>query len=185
MKYKTIIGLVGEIAAGKTTITNYLKEKYEAKTFRFSDMLRDVLKRMHLPDNRQNMQTISTILRQNFSEDIMSQVLTADVQEANYPIIITEGIRRPSDVVYLKKLDNFHIIAIKTDEKIRFERLTKRSENPDDKIKTWEQFQEESKKEPEQKIKEMIEQADFSVDNNGSTEKLYKQIDEVIKKILV
>ncbi len=180
---KLILGLVGEMAAGKTTVTDYLKTKYKAVTFRFSDMLRDVLVRLHLPENRYNLQTLSTILRQNFSEDIMSKVLALDVEKANHDLIITEGIRRPSDIVYLKNLKNFHIIAINADERVRYKRLTKRSENPDDKHKTWEQFQAEGKKESEEKIKEVARQAHFTVDNNGSKNELYKKMDEIVKKI--
>lgn len=180
---KFVLGLVGEMSAGKTTATDYLKTKYKAVAFRFSDMLRDVLVRLHLPENRYNLQTLSTILRQNFSEDIMSKVLALDVEKSNHDLVITEGIRRPSDTIYLKNLENFYIIAIKANERVRYERLTKRAENPDDKNKTWEQFQKEGRQESEEKIKEMADQANFMVDNNGTIEELHKQIDEIILKI--
>jgi dephospho-CoA kinase len=180
---KLILGLVGEMAAGKTTVTNYLKTKYNAVSFRFSDMLRDILIRLHLPENRHNLQTISTVLRQNFSEDIMSKVLALDVEKSSHNLIITEGIRRPSDITYLKNLQNFYIITINANERVRYERLTNRSENPDDQNKTWEQFKEESAQESEEKIKEVASQANFTVDNNKTIEELYKQIDSVMKKI--
>lgn len=179
---KIIIGLVGEMSSGKSTITEYLKKKHRAVTFRFSDMLRDVLNRMHLDHTRQNLQTISTILRQNFSEDIMSRVLALDVKESNAPLIITEGIRRPSDIVYLKALPGFHLVAVHADEKIRYERIVTRGENPDDATKTWGQFQHESQAEPEQKIKEVMKEAPDMVDNNGTIKELYKQVDALFQK---
>lgn len=180
---KLILGLVGEMAAGKTTVTDYIKEKHGGVSFRFSDMLGDILARMHIEKTRENYQTLSTILRQNFGDDIMSKVIMLDVKASENPLIITEGVRRPSDIEYLKELPGFHLVAIQADEKIRFERTTERSEKPDDQSKTWEQFQAEGKQESEQKIKDIAAKADYTIDNNGSLEELYKQVDEIITQI--
>lgn len=183
MAQKIIIGLVGEMASGKSTATSYLKEKYNAVTFRFSDMLRDVAKRLHIEQSRANLQNLSTVLRQNFGEDLMSKVLAADAAESTHDFIITEGIRRPTDAVYLKELPGFHMVALAADERTRYERLKLRSENPDDQTKTWEQFQADGKQESEQKIKEVAASAEFTIDNNGSKENLYRQLDEIVAKL--
>ncbi len=179
---KIILGLVGEMATGKSTITDYLKSKRGAVSFRFSDMLRDVLDRMYIEKDRANLQKISTILRQDFGDDIMSKVIAQDVKNSDSTFIIVEGIRRPSDIDYLKALPEFKCVAISTEERTRFERLTQRSENPDDQNKTWEQFQIDGKQESESKIKEIAQQADFIIDNNGSFEELYAQVDKIIAK---
>lgn len=179
---KLILGLVGEMASGKSTITTYLKEKHGAVTFRFSDMLRDCLTRIHLEHTRENLQTLSTILRQNFSEDIMSKVLALDVKNSSAPLIIAEGIRRPSDIVYLKAIPGFHLVSLQVDERTRYERIIKRSENPDDQKKTWETFQKEGLAESEQKIKEVMMDATDRIDNNGTIDELYQQVDRLMAK---
>ncbi len=183
MGKKIIIGLVGEMAAGKSTATEYLKQKYSAATFRFSDMLRDVAKRLHIEASRANLQNLSTVLRQNFGEDLMSKVLAADAAESTHDFIIIEGIRRPTDAVYLKELPGFHMVALVAEERTRFDRLKLRSENSDDQTKTWEQFQTDGKQESEQKIKEVAESAEFTIDNNGSKDDLYRQLDEIVRKL--
>ena len=180
---KLILGLIGEMASGKSTVTSYLKEKYGAVSFRFSDMLRDVLNRVHVETTRENMQTISTLLRQNFGEDLMSKVIALDVAEAAADFIITEGVRRPTDITYLRKVPGFHLVALTAEPRTRYERMTARRENPDDAIKTWEAFHAESQSEPEQKIKEIATEAEFVMDNNGSTESLFHQIDEIVQKL--
>ena len=181
---KLIIGIVGENAAGKTTATEYLKKKFNAVTFRFSDMLSDILKRMYLEPTRANFQLLSTILRQNFSEDIMSKVIAQDAKNSTADIIITEGVRRPSDVPYLKELSNFILIYVKTDEQMRFSRLAARGEKPDDATKTWEQFQEEGKQESEQQILSIAQTADFTVDNNDTLKNTYTQLDKIVTQYL-
>ncbi len=180
---KTILGFVGEISCGKSTATEYLKNKYNAVTFKFSDSLRDVASRMHIEQSRVNLQTLSTILRQNFGENLLSKILAEDVRNADAKIIITEGVRRPSDIVYLKDVPGFKLIAITADARIRFERLTGRSENIDDKNKTWEEFQKDSQRETELQIKDTMDQADFTLDNSGSAEDLYAQIDTLMAKL--
>ncbi len=180
---KIILGFVGEISCGKSTATQYLKSKYSAVTFKFSDSLRDVASRMHIEQSRINLQNLSTILRQNFGEDLLSKILAEDVRNATAQIIITEGIRRPSDIEHLKNVPEFKIIAVNTDPRLRYERLTQRSENVDDQNKTWEEFQKDGLQEAELQIKAVIDQADFTLDNNGSAEDLYTQIDALMTKL--
>ena len=180
---KLILGLVGEMASGKSTITEYLKQKHGAVTFRFSDMLRDVAKRLHIENSRPNLQLLSTVLRQNFGEDLMSKVLAADVMESTHNFIITEGVRRPTDITYLKKLPGFHLIYLSVSERTRFERLAARRENADDANKTWEEFQREGKQESEQKIKEIAAIAEITIDNNGTMEELYKEMESILSRI--
>lgn len=178
---QSILGIIGEIAAGKTTATEYLKQNYGAVTFRFSDVLRDITRRLHLPETRENLQRLSTLLRQNFGEDLLSKVLAEDVKAAAHPLVVVEGIRRPSDTTYLKELPGFKLVYLKADPKARWQRLTARSENPDDRSKTWEQFQAEGQQESEQKIKEIAAAAAVVIDNNGALEKLYHQIDQLVQ----
>lgn len=182
---KIILGLIAKNAGGKTTATEYLKSKYGAVSFRFSDPLKDILNRLHLEASRENFQTLSTILRQNFSEDILSRVIAEDVKNANAEIIITEGVRRPTDVKYLKNLPGYHLVFIETEAKIRFERLKKRVEKPGDQDKTWEEFLAEEDQESELKIDDIAVTAEFKIDNNGGLEELYKQLAELIDRFSI
>lgn len=179
---KLILGFTGQIASGKGTAVAYLQEKYNASTYRFSTMLRDVLDRIYLEQNRENLQKISQILRENFGQDTLARVMAEDVKNDNDKIIAIDGIRRPSDVEYLKKVPGFILVHIFADVEKRYERITQRRENTDDKQKTLEEFKEDHKKEPEQKIAEIAEDAQEEVDNNGSFEDLYKQLDELVAK---
>lgn len=177
---KLLIGIVGENASGKTTMTNYLCETYGAVSFRFSDMLGDILKRIHLPPTRENLQNLSTLLRTNFGEDVMSTTLAKDMASSDATITITEGIRRPSDIVALRELPGFVLISLTADPKKRFERLHGRNEKPDDATKTWEQFLIDANHESEQKIKEIMAEAHITITNDGTKEELFAQIDAVL-----
>ena|SRR3989339_1385349 len=183
---KIVLGIIGEISTGKTTATDYLKEKYNSKTARFSNVLRDLLDRCYLPKTRENLQIISQSIRENFSQDILSKILVKDIENFDSEIVVVEGIRRPSDVPFLKDAypDNFFTIYINTDEKLRFKRLTSRTENPDDTQKTWEQFQKDGQAEAEMAIKKIANKANYTINNSGTLEEFYKSIEEILERLL-
>jgi len=180
---KIILGLAAELAGGKGTVAKHITEKYSGSSHRFSTMLRDILSRIYLPDSRENMQKLSTILRQNFGEDTLAKVMAEDVKKDAHKVIAVDGVRRPADILYLKEIPGFKLVYIDASIENRFERIKKREENPDDATKTLEQFKKDQKGEADAQIRNMKGQADYVIDNNGTFEELYKQIDEIINKM--
>ncbi|MFZ3077966.1 MAG: AAA family ATPase [Candidatus Aenigmatarchaeota archaeon] len=179
---RVILGFAGEIASGKGTAAKHLVDKYGSGYFRFSTILRDVLKRMHLEESRENTQKLSTLMRQNFGEDILSKVISKDVLNDRHDIIAVDGVRRLSDIKYLKDVPVFRLVYIEADIEKRFERIVKRGENVDDKSKTLEQFKKDNEGEAEAQIKGLKAHADFVVDNNGAIAELYGKIDGIVEE---
>lgn len=180
---KIIIGLVGELGAGKGTVVKYLKEKYGAVSIRFSDMLRDVLQRLYLPVSRENLQQISTALREYFGADIMAKIVAEDVLDLNEKMIVVDGVRRFADIKYVKTNKNFILVAVSADEKIRFERYVRRNEKEgDDKI-NFNDFLKMQKREADAEIPVVIKTAKYKIDNSGSLDDLFKQVDKILKEI--
>jgi len=177
---KLILGLVGELSSGKDVTKKYLEENYGANCHRFSTILRDVLNRVYLPITRENMQNLSTILRHRFGEDLLAKIIAEDVKNDAHEIIVVDGIRRAADMVYLKKIPGFILVSIEVEAKTRYERLVKRQENADDASKTYEQFLADGKKEAELEIPEVMATANYKIDNNGTFESLYQQIENII-----
>ncbi len=178
---KIILGLTGEICAGKGIIVKYLTEKRGAASYRFSTMLRDLLNRLYLPISRENMQLISTAARQTFGEDIMAKVIAEDVKNEKNIIVIIDGVRRIADIKYLKEIPGFKLARITAEPEIRYNRLISRKENQGDENKTYEEFLADHKKEADAQVPVVMAQADLEINNNGSLEDLYKQVDQIIK----
>jgi dephospho-CoA kinase len=178
---KTILGITGEIASGKGTITKYLTKEYKATSHRFSTALRDVAERMYLEENRENLQKLSTIFRENFDDNILSMVIYKDVEEDSNSLIVIDGVRRMADIEFLKKLPGFRLVYMEADIKNRYERITKRGENSDDNTKTFEEFEKDHQREAELQIKDLKSKADVVIDNNGTFEDLYKQANKIVK----
>ncbi|MEK7062248.1 MAG: AAA family ATPase [Patescibacteria group bacterium] len=180
---KLIIGLAGEMASGKGTITNYIVQNHNGKNFRFSTILRDILNRLYLEETRENLQKLSTILRDNFGQDVLSSAIAKEAKSSEDKILVMDGVRRLSDIKFLKDFPGFKLVYIEADIKKRFQRISVRGENSDDNTKTFEQFKKELEQESEIQIKGLKKDADYIIDNNGSLEELYAQIDKIIKQL--
>jgi len=180
---KIVLGLVGPMASGKGAMKKYIEEKYGGRDCRFSTVLREVLDRVGEPINRENMQKISTVLRQTFGEDLLAKVIVKDAGMIDSNIVIVDGVRREADIKYLKELENFYLIAINASPEVRYNRMIERNENVGDKDKTLEQFMTDQQAEADREIPQVMKKADFTIDNSGGWDNFYAQIDVIIKKL--
>lgn len=180
---KIILAFTGHVASGKGTACDYFVKKYGARIFRFSTMLRDILDRLYLPHNRDHLQTLSTIVREYFGQDVMARVIAHDIEAAEESLIVVDGVRRPADVIYLRRLPGFKLIAVEASPEVRFKRLVSRGENTDDAAKTWAEFQQEEQAESEAMIPALMAEADSTINNNGDMTSLERQLENLHRKI--
>lgn len=179
---KIIFGFTGLMGSGKDTAANYLAQKYGGVNYSFSTMLGDVLKRYHLPLNRENYVKISEAMREKFGEDILAKTMAEDVKNDQHNIVSISNVRRQADITFLLPISGFVLVSIEADPKLRYERLVDRNEKADDKEKTYEQFLNDHKLSTELTIPPVMKQAKEVIDNNGSLENFYQQIDKLVKK---
>lgn len=180
---KIIIGIAGEIASGKDTVSRYYQKKHGASMYRFSDVLRDILKRLHLEENRKNLAASSLMLRETFGEDIFARSIAEEIERDGNDFIVIDGVRRASDVKSIQGLLGFTMLYINADPKRRHERMNSRNQNSDDVTKTFEEFLRDSELESETEIRKLAEEADFTIDNNGSLDELYDHADAFLAKL--
>ena len=179
---KIILGFAGEMSSGKGTAAKYLIEKHGAVAYRFSTILRDVVKRLRLPEDRETIQRTSTTLRREFGEDLLAKVMFEDAKQDTHDLIVIDGVRRLEDVKYLREIPEFKLCYITAPMKTRYARLILRGENVDDKTKTFEQFEDDHEGEPEREITKLEAFAAEIIDNAGTMPELHSQLDAIIKK---
>ena len=187
MNKKIVIGLAGIISSGKDTIASYIVEKYAGQSVSFSQPLRDILNRIFLPINRINLSRLAQMLVDNFGGDVLSHAIAEEIKSSSKQIFVLPNIRRETDYACLINNSdmNFFLVGVNMDPKISYERLIKRSQNVDDQVKTWEEFQKDLQLSTEVEIINLIKKSLYQLDNNGSLNDLYSQVDKLINTIKV
>ena len=179
---KIIIGLVGPIASGKEVCKKYLENNYGASSYKFSTVLRDILNRLYLPLDREKLQDLSLDLRTRFGSDILARVITEDAKKDQHEIVIVDGVRRMDDIIHLNVLPEFKLISVDADIHIRYERMKKRNENAGDADKTWGDFLVDCQREAELEIPTVMNKSAYQLNNDGSFDDLYQQLDSILEK---
>ncbi|MDP2103809.1 MAG: AAA family ATPase [Candidatus Gracilibacteria bacterium] len=178
---KMIIALAGEMGCGKGTVVKHLVSHHDAVMYKFSDSLRDILDRIHRDKSRDNIQKISTALRSAFGDDILSEIILGDIGASDASLIIVDGVRRDSDIKYLKNLPGFRLVYIDAELTVRYARVIARGENSNDTTKTLEEFLRESEAETETRIRGLRDIAQVVIENNGTLEAFEEQCENLLK----
>lgn len=181
---KIIIGLVGEAGSGKDTAAKYLKEKFGARSFRYSDVLRSALEVFFEPEKttREKMIWLSNALRRKYGNQVISEALRRMIAKAPEKMVVLDGLRIAEDVKFLKSLNNTYLIYVTLGQRERWKRNYDRGVRADDAI-SFEEFQEMEKAETEIQIPELGRYADYRVDNVGTKEELFAKIGEIMSEI--
>lgn len=180
---KIILGFIGPLASGKGTLAKYLNEKYGCNAYRFSSMLRDVLKRLYVEPTRSNLQKVSQVLRENFGQDLMSKIIAEDVKNDANDLVVVDGVRRPTDITYLETNPAFHLVYVTADPHLRWERLVKRNENPGDDKKTFVEFSKDEQAEAEARIEALGKKTPLAITNDSTFDELYARLETILTKI--
>lgn len=178
-----ILGIIGDMGSGKSTAATYLKEKYGASHYRFSDILREVLDLLLIPATRHNLIDLFLVLEPRFGANVLARPMAKAVAEDPNPLIVIEGIRREADIEELCKLPNFYLIGLTAHEKIRYQRTTIRGEKTDDNQKSFAEFQKDHELKTETNISMLMQDAFQIISNNGKVEDLTRNLDKLINEL--
>jgi len=177
-----IFVFTGLPGSGKDSCLEYLRTKYNAAVFSFTTMLKDILERLYLEFNRDNLIKLSETIRQTFGEDTLAKAMALNVAKAPTDLIAIGNARRLADIKYLSDIPGFVLIEVAADIKLRYERIKQRHEKENDATQTFEQFVADHERSTELSILELIKQTNEKIDNNGNLQSMHKQLDALVNK---
>jgi dephospho-CoA kinase len=177
---ENIILICGSSWSGKWTVAKYLKEKYGACIYRFSDPLHSILDELDIENTRENLANISRILRGNFWENILGVGARNFVEKHRDTLLVLEWVRRIESLEWWRDTIA-HIIWIDASPDTRYARMLDRWE------KAWEHeisreiFEEQERLETEQSLEGLRSIADTVIENNGTETELFEKIDATLR----
>ena len=172
---KEIIGIVGTIASGKDKAGDYISEKLNIPSFQISSPLKQICEQNGIEPTRDNLIKLGTKLASERGDGYLAEYILGQIETAG---VIT-GMRQLGQIALLKSKANLTIVSIDADPSIRFERA--RENGKIGEAQSIEEFvaREAAENSPPnvQRLFQVIQLADFHIDNNASIEELYAKID--------
>lgn len=173
-----LIGLTGTNGAGKGEAAACLGRKGYA-CLSLSDVLREELAARDLPASRDNLIAVGNELRGRFGPDVLAR---RTMDKVRGPSVI-DSIRNPREVEYLRRQEEFVLIAIDAPIEVRFARAQARGR--DESAATLEAFRakeeiEMAGSETGQQLAKCMAMADRRVVNDGTLEELWRKVEECL-----
>jgi dephospho-CoA kinase len=183
---KIIIGFVGKMCSGKGEAIKYLVEKYEFTVSSCSDRVREEIRRSGREITRDNLHQTAGNLRKEFGAQVLAERTWEQILGQKTERAAIDSIRAIEEVEFLKTLPNFYLIALEANQKLRFERITKRVISGQADPTTWEAFVKSEERDNTgdgRNIEACIKLADFHIKNETTKNELYSQLDKIMSNL--
>ncbi len=182
-----IIGITGTLGAGKGTVVDYLTKEKKFAHFSVRDFIARELHRKNMPVNRDTLTAMANNLRALNSPSFIVEKLYEEARERQQNCVI-ESIRTPGEIMALRNKDNFFLLAVDADPRIRYSRIKKRNSETDQvSYSTFimnEQREMHSEDPNKQNLAECIRLADHVIQNNKSVEDLHQKTEQFFKQAI-
>ena len=171
-KPKKVFGISGQIASGKTTAANILKEQGYKYT-RYSLVLENMLKEEDREVNRENLQALGLEMSKNqteFAKKVYEEIM-------QYEFVVIDGLRHPEDYTFFFEQYgyDFRLIHLVADEEKRLERYINEGH-------TSEEYQKAVENKVEMEIPLLKKFAFRILENNGTIEDLKNDLLRIIEE---
>lgn len=179
-----VIGLVGPIASGKGTISEYLKSQ-GFTYFSLSNVVREETEARGLEMTRENLQDVGNDLRERFGGSVLVDRLNERIQKEDFVVI--DGIRNPEEINAIKSNFSGKIVNISAYKNRRIERYLERAKTRGEdnaSVSSFKVIDERDLGKGEdshgQQVQACIDLADFTVKNNGTIEEFHDNCKEML-----
>lgn len=192
-----IVGITGGIASGKSTVSLYLKEKYNAYIFDADKEAKELLKSTIVTDKiKQLFPNLKDLSSPSLAKEVFKNSQSqGKINNIIHPIIndlVIERINEKKDLFNLFVIDaaliiesgifdkhqksGAKLILVMSDEDLRLKRALSRGNLTKETIKDRMRLQ--------MNDDEKIKYSDYVVENNSTKFELFNKIDQIIKTII-
>ena len=119
-----IIGITGAFGSGKSTAADFLKSLGFIK-ISLVQFLEETLASGEKKITRKLLQDLGNQLREKYDPGILAKRALTLIDEKGMKKVVVEGFRNSLEISEFRKYNNFKLIGIVVNRKIRFDRLKK------------------------------------------------------------
>ena len=179
---KKIFAIVGMCGSGKSIASDYL-EKMGYKKIYFGGVTYKKMEEAGIVRTPDSERKFREELREKYGPECYAKLLLPEIEEAvKTQDVVLDGLYSWYEYKYLEEhlKENFKLICVVVDKKIRYHRIAIRPDRPFDTIKAMERDVSE--------IENLykggpIGYADYYIFNNGTIEEYKERLNEIIKDV--
>lgn len=181
-----IIGITGTLGAGKGTIVEYLTREENFEHYSVRGYLKEEMKRLGMPQNRDSMTVLANRLRAAYGPSYIIDQLYDRARVEGLDCVI-ESIRTPGEVLALRRKPDFYLLAVDADPEKRYKRIKKRASETDQ--VSFKEFIDNESRElqsddpAKQNLVRCISMADYNFNNDGTVNQLISEVKRVMEEI--
>ena len=183
-----IIGVCGRVAAGKETLTSFLRDKGFVY-FETSAIIKEELAKLGLEITRENMQNWADEQRARHGVGVLMKIMLQKAEKDKHKNYIFDSLRNAGEAEFMRKnVKDFILIGVDASQKVRFQRILSRGKPSDP--KTWEEFLKmdardnfDSENPMGQQTGKLLEMSDYVVINDKDLASAMEQVKQLWNKI--
>jgi len=172
-----VIGLVGPIRSGKTTVSQYLCLKYGYISASNSELLAEMLYHLGQPPTRENLGNLGNAIFKTIGNDAFARYRLSTLSRG---CIVVDGIRYADELELYRTEATFRLLGVESSSEERYRRALGEGKSIKDQDLTRAKFDDYSKARSELDVPSLLLKADKIIINEGSVLKLYKQVDQAL-----
>ncbi len=173
---KILLAFVGLPASGKSTAIEAVREL--GTTITMGDVIREEASRQKLNHSLENIGKIARSLRFDYGDDVIAKRCIEKIRHLKESVILIDGIRSMIEVKRFREHWSLYVIAIICSDEIRFQRIKTRGRS-DDAINNAKILKRDIR-EIEFGLRDVIENADYTIHNNKDTNYLVTQVRKLV-----
>ena len=166
--------------SGKSTVADMLK----ARGFTMVEHSAQIKRLMQIGGMEINAKTIETFvvkLKEAFGRDVVAKLSSKMISNAEGDVVIS-GPRDPAEVDYIRTIrPGVVVVAVSAPSEMRYERLLDRKEGIQ--TSSHREFEWRDKKNIALGTMDLINAADYSLQNAGTIDQLGARVDEMLNKL--
>lgn len=185
MCQKIVVGVTGEIGAGKDEAAQYLtelaiKDNLTSRMLGYSDYLTLTLREYNIPETRENLQDLGRLLvtMHPTGSSIDHRVRTAINDEITEEFVGLTGVRYLSNVETLRSFPQNRFLYVTAPAEIRHARIRNRKQKLGEEHLSDEDMIRLDNKPTEMAVREIIHLADSTIINDGTLEDFHRELDK-------